>query len=88
MMWQADVLGVKLSVPDEKESVLLGAAVLGMTAADQDHDLHTVVSRLSCSSSVMTPCDEVRQYHQNKYQVFTQMMRDQIKYRQIMKQNS
>ena len=85
---QADVLGVELSVPDEKESVLLGAAVLGMTAADQVHDLKTVVSRLSCSSSVMTPCDEVRQYHQNKYLVFTQMMRDQIKYRQIMKQNS
>ena len=87
-MCQADVLGVELSVPDEKESVLLGAAVLGMTAADQVHDLKTVVSRLSCSSSVMTPCDEVRQYHQNKYLVFTQMMRDQIKYRQIMKQNS
>ena len=87
-MCQADVLGVELSVPDEKESVLLGAAVLGMTAADQDHDLKTVVSRLSCSSSVMTPCDEVRQYHQNKYLVFTQMMRDQIKYRQIMRQTS
>ena len=85
---QADVLGVELSVPDEKESVLLGAAVLGMTAADQVHDLKTVVSRLSCSSSVMTPCDEVRQYHQNKYLVFTQMMRDQIKYRQIMRQTS
>ena len=81
---QADVLNLELSIPQEKESVLLGAAMLAMAAAENT-DLTKVVSSLASYSTIMSPSSgPVTQYHEAKYKVFKLMMEDQIKYRNIM----
>ena len=82
---QADILGMAVIVPEEKESVLLGAAMLGMSAASGGC-LVEVTRNISMSSTQVSPCPEVEQYHEAKYKVFKEMIEDQLKYRKIMKQ--
>ena len=82
---QADVLQMPVMIPQEKESVLLGAAMLGMSAAsDSAGDLVTVARSMSSSHTVVTPCAVIKHYHDRKYRVFLQMMEDQLRYRDIM----
>ena len=87
---QADVLGMSVIVPEEKESVLLGAAMLGMSAArakDQNGGcLVEVTKMMSMSSTQVSPCLDVKEYHEAKYKVFKEMIEDQLKYRKIMQQ--
>ena len=72
-------------IPEEKESVLLGAAMLGM-AASQDGDLASVTASLSSSVTRMRPDKAEAAFHEAKYRVFREMLRDQIKYRTIMEE--
>ena len=72
-------------IPEEKESVLLGAAMLGM-AASQDRDLASVTASLSSSVTRLTPDKAEAGFHEAKYRVFREMLRDQIKYRTIMEE--
>ena len=72
-------------IPEEKESVLLGAAMLGM-AASQDRDLASVTASLSSSVTRLSPDKAEAGFHEAKYRVFREMLRDQIKYRTIMEE--
>ena len=72
-------------IPEEKESVLLGAAMLGM-AASQDGDLASVTASLSSSVTRLRPDKTEAGFHEAKYRVFREMLRDQIKYRTIMEE--
>ena len=72
-------------IPEEKESVLLGAAMLGM-AASQDRDLASVTASLSSSVTRLRPDKAEAGYHEAKYRVFREMLRDQLKYRAIMEE--
>ena len=76
---------MQVMIPQEKESVLLGAAMLGMSASDSAGDLVSVTRSMSSSHTVVTPCADIKHYHDNKYRVFLQMMSDQLRYRDIMK---
>ena len=109
MCVQADVLGREVQVPQETESVLLGAAMLAMSAArwhdttwhdmwhdmtcDMWHDrgegdghLEEVAAEMSSSVTVLRPDPRLASYHEAKYGVFREMVRDQTKYRDIMEQ--
>ena len=81
---QADVLNMNILVPREKESVLLGAAMLGMSAAGQSGDLHQVVTNINIRADVVEPRSSKVSFHEAKYKVFREMVRDQLKYRDIM----
>mgnify|MGYP001306566417 CR=1 FL=1 len=72
-------------IPEEKESVLLGAAMLGM-AASQDRDLASVTASLSSSVTRLRPDKAEAGFQEAKYRVFREMLRDQIKYRTIMEE--
>ena len=88
---QADVLGVEVVVPGEGESVLLGAAILAMSAAIPATGLQTFTARLGTAAqghSVVKPTTENQKFHAAKYRVFLQMLQDQFKYRDIMKEFS
>ena len=81
---QADVLQMKIAVPQEKESVLLGAAMLGMAASGDLGSLHQVVNQINIKAEMVQPSNSQSAFHDAKYEVFRQMIKDQLKYRNIM----
>ncbi|XP_053394995.1 FGGY carbohydrate kinase domain-containing protein-like isoform X1 [Mercenaria mercenaria] len=80
----ADATGLPVVVPDEKESVLLGAAILGATAAGLHPTIQTCMENMCGKGEVTLPAKQDAQFHMKKYQVFLQMYRDQRKYKEIM----
>ncbi|XP_067948229.1 FGGY carbohydrate kinase domain-containing protein-like [Watersipora subatra] len=79
----ADILNKPVVISDEPESVLLGAALLGLCAAKQA-SLSDVISRVKCGGTAYMPCAESQGFHSRKYKVFRQMCKDQLAYRDIM----
>ena len=73
-------------IPEEKESVLLGAGILGMAASRDTGDLASVTASLSSSVTRLRPDKAEASYHEAKYRVFREMLRDQLKYRAIMQE--
>ena len=81
---QADVMGMQVVVPKEQQSVLLGAAMLGMAASAEYGDIGEVVGRLRGEVEVVEPIVGTHKYHSAKYQVFREMLKDQKKYKLMM----
>ena len=81
---QADVMGMQVVVPKEQQSVLLGAAMLGMAASAEYGDIGEVVGRLRGKVEVVEPIVGTHKYHSAKYQVFREMLKDQKKYKLMM----
>lgn len=80
----ADATGLPVVVPDEKESVLLGAAILGATAAGLHPTIQACMEKMCGKGEVTLPNSRDTLYHRRKYAVFLQMYKDQRKYRDIM----
>lgn len=81
---QADVLGMKVMAPKEQQSVLLGAAMLGMAASNQLGRLEQVVNKIRGIVKVVDPSLEAKNFHEAKYKVFKEMVKDQMKYKVLM----
>lgn len=80
---QADVLALPILCPVERESVLLGAAILG-ACATKKYSMHETVKRMAGSANVVKPASESYKYHLRKYHVFKKMVLDQQDYKKIM----
>ncbi|GJQ84026.1 hypothetical protein Trydic_g10491 [Trypoxylus dichotomus] len=81
---QADVVNIPVIVPNEKESVILGAGILGACAAGYFKDMETAIKSMGGSGKVVYPDQHVQTYHERKYRVFLKMVEDQHEYRKIM----
>ncbi|XP_033328109.1 FGGY carbohydrate kinase domain-containing protein [Megalopta genalis] len=81
---QADVLGLPVLCPVEKESVLIGAAILGSYAAGKFSNIYDAIKTMGGSANIVKPKDECHKYHLQKYRVFRKMVLDQNNYREIM----
>ena len=55
---QADVLGLPVLCPLEKESVLLGSAILGSCAAKTFSSVHEAIKTMGGSANVIEPNKE------------------------------
>ncbi|BFZ16497.1 hypothetical protein BsWGS_19536 [Bradybaena similaris] len=81
----ADVLGLPVVLPEVDQSVLLGAAMLGAFASGKFASLQSVMAAMGGQGSVVDPDTAVSSFHEKKFQVFLEMLRDQQKYRNMMK---
>lgn len=84
---QADVLGLPVLCPIERESVLIGAAILGAYATGKFHTMSDAIKAMGGSATVVKPRNECYKYHNQKYRVFRRMVQDQKDYREIMNED-
>ncbi|KAM7477034.1 hypothetical protein LguiB_024277 [Lonicera macranthoides] len=84
----ADVTGFPITLPREKESVLLGAAILGAVAAKKYSCLKEAMKALNAAGQVVYPSKDprVKKYHDAKYRIFRELYEQQLSYRSIMAQ--
>ncbi|CAH2096103.1 unnamed protein product [Euphydryas editha] len=81
---QADSVGLPILKPHEKESVLVGAAVLGACASSFFNNVEAAVQSMGGLADVVMPNPAIKSYHDKKYLVFLKMFHDQKEYRSIM----
>lgn len=81
---QADVLDLPVLCPTEKESVLIGAAILGSYAAKKFNTMYDAIKAMGGSATMVKPRSKCYKYHLQKYRVFRKMVQDQNDYREIM----
>ncbi len=81
----ADALGVAVAVPAEPDAVLLGAAMLGATAAGVHESLTDAMARMTRLAAVVHPAPRHAAYHDAKYAVYRRMLDDSAAYRSIMR---
>ncbi|PIK44640.1 hypothetical protein BSL78_18499 [Apostichopus japonicus] len=93
----ADVMGMPIALPQEKESVLIGSAILGHVLLDimricrmrcllevtSDSSMDAMET-MSHVGGVVRPNKKLSEYYKKKYQVFRSMVGHQLEYRKIM----
>jgi FGGY-family pentulose kinase len=82
----ADVLGLPCYLTQERETVVLGAAVVAAAGAGLFSNLTAAMVALttvdSCVSGSLVP--SILDYHSKKYSVYRKMIDDQLRYREMM----
>ncbi|CAK1545165.1 unnamed protein product [Leptosia nina] len=81
---QADSVGLPILKPHEKESVLLGSAILGACASQYFNNVETAIQNMGGKADVVKPTAHMKQFHDKKFKVFIKMFQDQMQYRNIM----
>lgn len=64
--------------------VLVGSAMLAACAAKQFPTLRSASQQMASKCGAIEPNDNIRAYHERKYKVFRELVKDQMKYKQIM----
>ncbi|XP_042231552.1 FGGY carbohydrate kinase domain-containing protein-like isoform X1 [Homarus americanus] len=80
----ADALGVPVLIPQEQQSVLLGASILAATASGDYPDLTAAAVAMGGKARTFEPRKDVKRYHDQKFAVFKKMQSDQKDYKHIM----
>ncbi|XP_024959289.1 FGGY carbohydrate kinase domain-containing protein isoform X1 [Cynara cardunculus var. scolymus] len=82
----ADIIGCRIILPRENESVLLGAAILGAVAAKKYSSLREAMKALNAAGQIIYPSKDprVKKYHDAKYRIFRQLYEQQLSHRSIM----
>lgn len=82
----ANATGCRILLPQEPDSVLLGAAMLGAVAGGVHPGLREAMATMSRVGSEIRPDPQARQFHDAKMNVFRAMYADQLRYRERMAQ--
>ena len=84
-------LPVLISTENFDSIVLLGSAILGASNYKEYETLsfNELIKKFGKSDSVnlLVPNDNLKKYHEKKYQVYLRMLEDQIEYRKLMQDN-
>lgn len=80
----ADVTGLPIVLPREKEAVLLGSAMLGAVATGDFASPLLAMSAMAGVSETIRPTTSVKPYHDAKHAVFHRMHADQVAYREML----
>ncbi|KAJ8725849.1 hypothetical protein PYW08_004032 [Mythimna loreyi] len=84
---QADAVGLPILRPHEKDSVLVGSAILGACASQYFKNVQDAIENMGGTADVIPPNMSTKAYHDKKYRVFLRMSQDQMKYKSIMNSN-
>ncbi|XP_045600229.2 FGGY carbohydrate kinase domain-containing protein isoform X1 [Procambarus clarkii] len=79
-----DALDVPVLIPDETESVLLGASMLAASASGNYSDVTAAALAMGGTAQSYRPEIFRKRYHDQKYAVFKKMQIDQKEYKDIM----
>lgn len=77
----ADICQLPALIPDEQEMVLVGSAMLGACAAKVYENLEAASAAMGGTGKLVIPQFGTKEYHERKYQVFLEMLKDQYKYK-------
>ncbi|XP_031557466.1 FGGY carbohydrate kinase domain-containing protein-like isoform X2 [Actinia tenebrosa] len=80
----ADITGMPCVLPRESESILLGAAILGACASGHYGTIQEAMKKMTAIGDIYLPDDRFKSFHDKKYKVYHQMLKNQDEYRQIM----
>ncbi|KAL9950985.1 hypothetical protein ACROYT_G043569 [Oculina patagonica] len=81
----ADVTGFPCVLPRESESVLVGSAILGACASGDFSSIQEAMKNMNAAGKVVKPQENLKGFYDKKHQVFLQMLKNQVEYREIMK---
>ncbi|CAG9858955.1 unnamed protein product [Phyllotreta striolata] len=83
----AEVCNLPLVCPEEPESVLLGAAILGACASGTFGSMKETIAAMGSNGIVVNPTSDrnIVDFHTKKYQVFHMMYKHQMEYRNTMR---
>ena len=81
----ADTTGLTIAVPETREPVLLGAAMLGAVAASAYPSVSEAMASMNRADRVIeADKGNARAFHAQKHRVFLRMHEDQLSYRRLM----
>ncbi|KAI8123419.1 FGGY carbohydrate kinase domain-containing protein [Lucilia cuprina] len=80
----ADICQLPALIPDEQEMVLVGSAMLGACAAKVYENLESASAAMGGTGKLIIPQFGTKDFHERKYQVFLEMLKDQYKYKDMM----
>lgn len=80
----ANVTGCQIVLPEEPESVLVGAAILGAVAGGAYRSIAEAMAGMSRPGKTIEPEPETRDFHDCKYAVFHRLHQDQLAYAELM----
>uniref|UniRef100_M8BXB6 FGGY carbohydrate kinase domain-containing protein n=1 Tax=Aegilops tauschii TaxID=37682 RepID=M8BXB6_AEGTA len=87
---QGIAYGCPIILPRENENVLLGAAILGVVAAEKFDGVRDAMKALNAAgkNKVVRPSSDprVKKYHDAKYQIFRSLYEQQLSHRSTMAQ--
>ena len=81
----ADVLGIPVAVPAQRDGVLLGAAMLAARATGLHASLATAMLQMNQIAHIAKPDTTTRAFHDAKYAVYRRMLEDQHAYAEMMR---
>ena len=81
----ANITGCKVIMAKEKESVLLGATILGAVAGGEYKDIFQAMKNMTQVGKIIEPNFKTKKFHNKKYLVFRELYSDYKKYENMMK---
>lgn len=84
---QADAVYLPILKPKEKDSVLVGSAILGACASRHFNNVQDAIQSMGGSADIIRPNANPKTFHDKKYRVFQKMFQDQLRYKCIMNEN-
>lgn len=87
MQLHVDAMDIPAALPQEPDAMLLSGAIIAAVAAGVYPNLEEAMRSMTRYRKVIEPNYEIQIYLNRKYEVFQEMYKDQMKYREIMKKN-
>ncbi|XP_048845779.1 FGGY carbohydrate kinase domain-containing protein isoform X2 [Brienomyrus brachyistius] len=81
----ADVTGLPIVLPCQKEAVLVGAAILGAYASHDYASIQDAMEKMAKVGKVIWPNPELKSFYRRKYKVFLQLADHQRAYASLMR---
>ncbi|KAG8185354.1 hypothetical protein JTE90_005481 [Oedothorax gibbosus] len=80
----ADIIGLQVIIPETKEPVLVGSAILAASAAKYYHSVEEAMSFMCGKGKLIESCTHDKIFHEKKYKVFLTLLKCQEEVRKIM----